>query len=97
MTVEKLLSLAASLHGPKPPIYLVTGKLEGAWRGNWNGQEYVIIDRSIEDQLRRNLTLEDGDLHWTLVRYQSVEFREDDFLVAALLSQSAPSDDDANT
>lgn len=87
LTADKILALAASLRGPKkPPIYLVSDNVKGAWRGTWKGQVYVIIDRSIEDQLRRNLAFEDGGLHWSLARYQGVEFREDDLLVAALFT-----------
>lgn len=88
LTFDKLTAVIASLPMPtKPPVFLVTDRLPGVWRGNLDGQEYVVIDRSTEDTMRR--TLAGGTAGPLQVPYMTgIEFREDDDLVARLLVQT---------
>jgi hypothetical protein len=85
LTVDKILALAASLRGPeKPPVFLVTGLVTGCWRAEKDGQEYFIIDRATEDQVRRALTTNASRQDGSLPYYQGVEFWENDLLVTVL-------------
>lgn len=86
--IEQLLSNLPTLPEPtKPPVFLVTDRLPGVWRGNLDGVEYVVIDRATEDTMRRALAgVTVGPLQ---VPYMTgIEFRGDNDLVALLLAQT---------
>lgn len=88
LTFENVLALARSLGPPiKAPMILTTGKVAGVWRGSWQGQEYIVIDRAIEDQLRRWLaTVPAATELFGGLPMMGIQIAEDDNIVAILLA-----------
>ncbi len=86
LTFEKIIDIAKSIGPPiKPPIILVTGQITGVWRGTWQDQEYFVIDRAIEHQLRQQIATGRDNMTFGGVPMLGITIMEDDALVAAML------------